>query len=99
MRDMDFAGDPATALLILSELVTNAVTHGIAPIELMVSDTDGALRIEVSDGDTHIPRPASQNPNTDHVGGRGLRIVDSLADLWGTMTDDFGKTVWAEVRA
>ena len=71
MRDHGLCADPTTALLIVSELVTNAVTHGIEPIELLVSDTDGDLRIEVSDGDTLTARPTPQNPNADHVGGRG----------------------------
>ncbi|MDQ1385544.1 MAG: hypothetical protein QOG65_2923 [Actinomycetota bacterium] len=88
--------DGDRAALVVSELVANAVLHGVAPIQLHV-DVDGMLRIEVSDGDcfglVHA-RPAE----TDLPGGRGLRIVDALADDWGTRVDEHGKTVWAQLQ-
>ena len=92
--------EPAIALLILSELITNAVRHGAEPIQVTVDDEADALRIEVSDGGgTYPPRSAPLIPNADQAGGRGLAIVDALAQRWGTTRQDLGKTVWAEVPA
>ncbi len=91
-------GEATVALLVLSELVTNAVLHGAEPIEVLVLSEDDALRIEVSDGDTrtsHIAPQARREP--EQLGGRGLQIVNSLARAWGIIAHDGGKTVWAEV--
>ncbi|HUI49797.1 MAG TPA: ATP-binding protein [Acidimicrobiia bacterium] len=87
------------ALLVLSELVTNAVLHGAEPIEVCVDQHAETLRIEVSDGgqirDGSGPRPRARD---DHrPGGRGLHIVNSLARSWGTMSGERGTTVWAEI--
>ena len=98
MHENGLCGDPANALLIVSELVTNAVIHGAEPIEVVVGGEAGEVRIEVSDGDTRAPRPEAHDPNADQLEGRGLRIVNTLAEHWGTAMHDFGKTVWAEVR-
>ncbi len=88
--------DPAVALLIVSELVTNAVLHGSEPIELRATVDEGRLRIEVSDGDPDaaaVARPGQRPP----VGGRGLDIVESLTRSWGTIPHAEGKTVWVEL--
>jgi hypothetical protein len=93
-RSAPWDGDRAA--LVVSELVANAVLHGVAPIQLRV-DLDEMLRIEVSDGDSFglvRTRPAE----TDVPGGHGLRIVDALADDWGTRADEHGKTVWAQLK-
>jgi len=94
----DVRSESGSALLVLSELVTNAVLHGAEPIDVYVSREGDMLRIEVSDGgarsDGVVPRS-----HDDHgqPGGRGLHIVNSLAQRWGTIDNDDGKTVWAEV--
>jgi anti-sigma regulatory factor (Ser/Thr protein kinase) len=89
--------EPAVALVVLSELVTNAVLHGAEPIEVCVSGVGDALRIEVSDGDAQSARlvPRAQQPG--RPGGFGLHIVDALARRWGTEVREDGKTVWAEI--
>jgi anti-sigma regulatory factor (Ser/Thr protein kinase) len=89
--------EPAVALVVLSELVTNAVLHGAEPIEVCVSGVGDALRIEVSDGDAESARlvPRAQQPG--RPGGLGLHIVDALARRWGTEVREDGKTVWAEI--
>ena len=91
---LDRAG---VALLVLSELVTNAVIHGAAPIQVEVTSAGDMLRIEVSDGDSRVELIAPRAELTTRPGGRGLHIVNSLARDWGTTRDDGGKTVWAEV--
>jgi anti-sigma regulatory factor (Ser/Thr protein kinase) len=91
---LDRAG---VALLVLSELVTNAVLHGSEPIQVAVTCEGEILRIEVTDGDPHIDRLVVQPGRTDRPGGRGLHIVNSLARDWGTIAHENSKTVWAEV--
>ena len=91
----DFADD---AVLLTSEIVTNATMVG-AECELCawyVRDV-GALRVEVFD---HSPVVPSMPPRSDphEVGGRGLRIVDSIATAWGIDPHDNGKYVWFELR-
>jgi anti-sigma regulatory factor (Ser/Thr protein kinase) len=70
-------------VLLTSELVTNAVIHGRRPIELRLSDDGKHIKIEISDGDADpLPRTPDKPPDA-RVSGRGLPIVDSLADRWG----------------
>jgi anti-sigma regulatory factor (Ser/Thr protein kinase) len=82
-------------LLVVSELVANAVTHGRPPIRLEVTGEPGRVRIEVHDAAGGTPAP--QQP-TD-TGGRGLRLVAGLARDWGWVpaADGTGKCVWAEL--
>jgi anti-sigma regulatory factor (Ser/Thr protein kinase) len=81
--------------LIASELVTNAILHGAEPIELTVDRRDGEVTIEVSDGDPVIDNVRLRAVNNADYGGRGLRVVESLADRWGTRPLQSGKAVWA----
>ncbi|MFE7559796.1 ATP-binding protein [Kitasatospora sp. NPDC057500] len=86
--------------LILGELFANAVRHGDAPpdrlIEIRFAVTAGRLRIEVHDAGTGRPtlRPPA-SPDDEH--GRGLFLVNELAEHWGCRprTGGIGKFVWA----
>ncbi len=82
-----------TAELLVSELVTNAVRYADAPIGLRLM-LDEVLRVEVADP---LPDPPRQRraARTDE-GGRGLELVHSLADNWGTRVEGEGKVVWFE---
>jgi PAS domain S-box-containing protein len=80
------------AVLVTSELVTNAVLHAAPPYELRVSGDEAELRLEVHDTATYVPRKQRPGPRDEH--GRGLQIVASLADRWGTRPTDAGKAVW-----
>jgi signal transduction histidine kinase len=83
-------------LLVVSELVSNAARHGSEPIDLAVDVTPSCVRIEVTDsGDPH-PLPVRRVAPTSQS-GRGLLIVDSIAESWGVSAEPVGKTVWAEV--
>jgi anti-sigma regulatory factor (Ser/Thr protein kinase) len=90
----------ADVTLLTSELVTNAIIHGEAPIRLVLSCTGGTLRIEVHDGAGDIESVRRQP--LDHVDphGRGLELVARIAHDWGTAAgpDGNGKVVWAECR-
>jgi anti-sigma regulatory factor (Ser/Thr protein kinase) len=81
------------AELLVSELVTNAVRYSQAPIGLRLLK-DRMLLVEVSDP---LPDPPKQRQaaRTDE-GGRGLELVHSLADRWGTRVEGAGKVVWFE---
>jgi anti-sigma regulatory factor (Ser/Thr protein kinase) len=86
------------ALLLTSELVTNAVLHGIGPVQLLLSEDRDRLRVEVSDGDPGLHRGAGAPTDRD-ASGRGLLIVDRLAARWGfhSRRTPPGKVVWFEV--
>lgn len=82
------------ALLVASELVSNAYRHGKGDIELRVSVLKDRLRIEVVD-EGRDQAPAVREQGADETGGWGLQIVDQLALQWGVFE---GTThVWADL--
>jgi anti-sigma regulatory factor (Ser/Thr protein kinase) len=86
-------------LLVTSELVTNAVVHGQAPIELTLA-LDGDVA-EVTVTNFGGGRPQVQSSEADADRGRGLPLVDALVDDWGVLQGDHqaGKTsVWLRLR-
>jgi anti-sigma regulatory factor (Ser/Thr protein kinase) len=89
---------PATvrdaAVLMASELATNCVVHARTGFEIRVEHTAGTVRVTVSDcgaGDPVLQWPASSDER-----GRGLQIVQTLSDDWGSLpaAGPTGKTVW-----
>ena len=92
--------DLAVVVLLASELVTNAVRHGAAPIVLRLQHWGASVRVEVRDaGDAFRPASAGGWDLTAE-GGRGLALVEALATSWGsTVRADMpiGKTVWFEI--
>jgi len=71
------------AVLLVSELVTNAVKYGgDGPIELSVERPGDSLRVAVRDIGGPGPLPAVREPGAAG-GGHGLRLVDTIADRWG----------------
>lgn len=93
--DLDVAA--ATAALVVSELVTNAVLHARTPFEVRMKVDAVVIRIEVHDGTGR--RPTMRYFSDQATSGRGLRLVEALSDAWGVDpdVDGGGKTVWAEV--
>lgn len=87
-------------LLVASELVTNAVRHGVGEVELSVDVDHGQVRIEVVDeGHAELPMPRAE-PSAMAPGGRGLHIVKAASRRWGSEFDPAGRTrVWAELSA
>lgn len=88
------------ALLLISELVTNAVLHGVPPIMLLVECDEVALHVRVRDGSPALPEPRDAEPDSE--GGRGMTLVEILTDAWGVVpvfdTYGAGKEVWFELR-
>jgi len=80
------------AALCASELVTNGVLHARTPIVLGV--TLGDQRLLVTVGDSAGGTPYMPPPDDDRPSGRGLLLVDALADEWGVTDERDGKTVW-----
>src|SRR4051794_32541692 len=112
------AGD---AVLLTSELVTNAVVHARSPVAVILAVAEGTLEVGVSDEDPSAPPRrtpsvpgvrgapwpvdgpgAAPRPRPDEVaseGGRGLLLVDELADEWGVVSLAEGKQVWFRLSA
>jgi signal transduction histidine kinase len=67
--------------LVVSELVTNAVCHGEAPIWMRLSADGSGLRVEVHDGGAG--RPVRKHPGIEDDCGRGLEVLDGLIELHG----------------
>ncbi|MFD9218743.1 ATP-binding protein [Streptomyces sp. NPDC060064] len=97
-------GVVANAEHLVAELAANAATHGRLPgrdflLDLRTTEGDSALRIEVTDtrGD-RLPSLHAQPPSSDSESGRGLLLVEALADRWGVTPGPVPrKTVWAEL--
>lgn len=87
------------AELIVGELAANAVVHakGIGEFfEVGLRRRDGVLIVEVSDS-FQWRMPERRDADPDDLGGRGLVIVEGLADKWGVRPREAGKTVWAHL--
>ncbi|MFE9172586.1 ATP-binding protein [Streptomyces kebangsaanensis] len=91
-----------TAVLLLSELMTNAYRHAkVSPGREIrarcVLNGDGRLRISVTDANDTLPTPREASPQDET--GRGLALVEALADDWGAepRPGGIGKTVWFEL--
>ena len=85
------------AELLISELVTNALRHTQSDVILVDVSTDARIRVSVTDQSSRMPQ--RQSPGPDEPGGRGLMIVDELAESWGidALPGD-GKRIWFELR-
>lgn len=99
--DRDVLG---AAEVVLSELVTNALRVPVPPdrlVGVLITHcaATGLLRVEVSDAGAGKPEVCT--PGEDETGGRGLLLVEALADRWGVRERAYGigKTVWAELKA
>jgi anti-sigma regulatory factor (Ser/Thr protein kinase) len=90
-------GAAETAVLVISELVTNAVVHsGSGVIGCTLRLGPGFLNVEVTDQGDGEREPAVREPAVDDVSGRGLLLVSTLAKAWGvTPAVTGGRTVWA----
>lgn len=84
------------AVLVASELVTNAVVHAGTPSELVLDLRAGVVDLRLSDGNRRRPvrRRAVGDPLSS---GRGLGLVDVLSVDWGIEVGPSGKTVWARL--
>jgi anti-sigma regulatory factor (Ser/Thr protein kinase) len=95
--DTQVEADPDTVLLLVSELVSNAVLHAQGTVEVSARELGDTLRVEVRDSSSVLPRV--HDHSVDATGGRGLQMVERLADRWGTESagPGLGKVVWFEI--
>ncbi|WP_063736887.1 ATP-binding protein [Streptomyces sp. RTd22] len=85
--------------LIISELVGNAARHSgcrLLRVSVRLPDRD---RVRLAVTDKCLQPTTAQAPGSDDESGRGLLLVDALADRWDTEYRAWGKIVWAELRA
>jgi len=83
------------AVLLTSELVTNALLHAGTDLEVRLQTNPHRVRVEVHDGDHRLPLAATAAP--DATSGRGLLLVRQLANDWGIDRAATGKSVWFEM--
>lgn len=80
------------ALLLVSEVVTNAVKHGQAPVHLSVECDHTGITVAVDDANPELPR--TRRFDRRRHSGRGLVLVQSIATEWGVRRTGNGKRVW-----
>jgi anti-sigma regulatory factor (Ser/Thr protein kinase) len=89
-----------SARLLVSELVTNSIVHGIRGgggwIDVLIEYRPGCLRIEVLDPASAGARPVLRRVDPESTSGWGLHLVDRLATEWGVETGP-GTRVWCEI--
>jgi anti-sigma regulatory factor (Ser/Thr protein kinase) len=98
LRAWDVPHDREDAALLVTELVSNVVdhVHGQTTLTLELTVSDDWLRIAVVDGSA--VRPVVQELSLDRPRGRGMRMVQAIADRWGVEEHRGGKRVWFELR-
>jgi anti-sigma regulatory factor (Ser/Thr protein kinase) len=85
------------ASLLATELLSNAVRHGTGRVALRVEVEDGVVQVRVHDD--HAKMPVVEDADLTSVRGRGLFIVECLADQWGIHPDERGKTLWFRLKS
>lgn len=90
---LEHLGDDA--VLVVSELATNAVTHARSDVSVALERQGSGVRVVVGDASSSVP--GAREPDRDRPGGRGLSMVDVLADAWGYELVGGGKLLWAHL--
>jgi anti-sigma regulatory factor (Ser/Thr protein kinase) len=85
----------ADAVLLVSELVTNALLHARSAPSVEVTHRELVIRCDVTDSSPLVPR--RRHYANDAVTGRGMALVEALATRWGSERDGVGKRVWFEL--
>ncbi|WP_186778782.1 ATP-binding protein [Streptomyces salinarius] len=99
LRHWGGPGQSEVAELLTSELVTNALVHTEEGAVLTATVGPRALRVEVRDFTGRGRQPRPRAPQEGSTNGRGLFLVESLADDWGVRPCEAGKSVWFELGA
>jgi anti-sigma regulatory factor (Ser/Thr protein kinase) len=82
------------AVLIVSELAANAILHAGGVLSLRVQHDQRRVRLEVADASPVLPGPVKVST----MSGRGLQLIEALAEAWGAERRSGGKIVWAELE-
>jgi anti-sigma regulatory factor (Ser/Thr protein kinase) len=93
LRTIGSASVADDAVLVVSELVTNAVVHAGTEITVgVITQADGRVRVEIGDGSADLP--GLRIPNAGSRSGRGLLLVEHFTQQWGVDRTAAGKIVW-----
>ncbi|WP_432145697.1 SpoIIE family protein phosphatase [Streptomyces sp. bgisy084] len=96
LRSWGVTAEQDVALLVVSELVTNAIAHTQGEVRLDLTLAADRLRIGVNDASPRAPvKPASVD--WESTGGRGLLLVEAMSASWGSVPLSGGKQVWSEI--
>ncbi len=95
LEDWDYAGRREDVLLVVSELVTNALVHGAGAPVLRMTGGSTHIRIEVGDSSEELPEAREPGP----ADGWGLHVMERLSTRWGASHREGGKVVWCELAA
>ena len=90
----DLAGP---ACIVVTEMVNNVVAHAKTPMIVLLAIRRDAMAVAVRDRSSIVPRFTGPVPATSY-GGRGLLLIDSVADRWGSLPLEGGKGVWAVLQ-
>jgi anti-sigma regulatory factor (Ser/Thr protein kinase) len=83
------------ALLVVSELVTNGLRHGLGEVAVRARLGTDVLHLAVTDSASELP--VLLLPDPTRIGGVGIRVVDAISRQWGVASFPGGKTVWADL--
>lgn len=92
----DCAGLADSATIVVTEMVNNVVAHARTPMTVLLSRQGRTVRVAVRDRSDHTPRFTGPVAPTSY-GGRGLLLIDAVADRWGSLALPQGKIVWAQL--
>jgi anti-sigma regulatory factor (Ser/Thr protein kinase) len=92
---VEWATPNINAVLVASELATNALLYAFGPFTVSLSEQPGGIRLEVTDGHPLVRPIAAVPPSDRSSNGRGLLLVETFASDWGVVALPSGKTVWA----
>ena len=95
-EQLGLADEADDLVLLVSELVTNAIRYGAPPVELRVQADPHTVTVTVADR-SPVP-PLHREADDSAEGGRGMALVDLLTDGHGVRPEPDGKAVWASVR-
>ncbi|MFE0329678.1 SpoIIE family protein phosphatase [Streptomyces sp. NPDC058960] len=96
LRSWGVPEEADTVLLVVSELVTNALVHTDGQVRLDLTLSNHRLRVAVADSSPRTPvKPTSIG--WEATGGRGILLVEAMSDTWGTLPVSGGKQVWADI--
>ncbi|UUU26720.1 SpoIIE family protein phosphatase [Streptomyces sp. DSM 40750] len=96
LRAWGIESEADTVLLVVSELVTNALVHTDGRVRLDLTLLADRLRVAVADASPRTPMKPTII-GWEATGGRGILLVEAVSSAWGTVPVSGGKQVWAEI--
>ncbi|BCJ54341.1 sulfate transporter [Actinoplanes sp. NBRC 14428] len=85
------------ACIVVTEMVNNVVAHARTSMTVLVGRHGGGMAVAVRDGSSHIPSFTGSPVPVTSYGGRGMLLIDSVANRWGCLPVPDGKVVWASL--